>query len=253
MEFSTDEGFIMNKIYLSETYKSIYSLPIGVKAINSKLNVGPVRISINSQEDIYTGRLNENGVISGLSHLFRDKNLESGMVFTYQNNAIDSILLYLNDDQNLNEITGNPVADSPSKKLKWPHNEICHPDNFKYWHPSNEFDVCFAFGLLHQITNYSYCCALNNKLISKIEYFERVSTSKIKPDAILHDKHSNEYLIAKFALNSSDYKKHHTPDDVDVLIVWRDDEKKRSLLPMQVVELYRLAKEASTKAVDAYN
>ena len=34
----------MNKIYLSETYKNIYSLPIGMKAINNKLRVGPVSI-----------------------------------------------------------------------------------------------------------------------------------------------------------------------------------------------------------------
>jgi len=244
---------MMNKIYLSETYKSIYSFPIGIKAINSKLNVGPVSIFINNQENVYTGRLNGNGVISGLSQLFRDKNLESGMAFTYKNNDINSIVLYLNDDANLNEITGNPVADSPSKKLKWPHNEIFHPDNFKCWIPNNEFDVCFAFGFLHHMTSYSYCCALNNKLISKIEYFERISTAKIKPDAVLHDKYSNEYLIAKFALNSSDYKKHHTSNDVDVLIVWRDDEKKRSHLPMQVIELYELSKEAFANTLEVFN
>lgn len=243
----------MNTIYLSETYKNIYSLPIGMKAINSNLNVGPISIFINNRKEVYNGRLNENGVISGLVQLFRDKKLESGMTFTYKNHGVDSILLYLNDNSGSQEVTGNILADSPSKKLKWPHNEVCHPDNFKRWHPNSEIDVCFAFGLLNHMTNYSYCCAINNEAIAQIEYFERISTAKTKPDAILHDKYTNDYSIAKFELNSSEYKKHHTPDDVDVLIVWRDDEKNRSHLPMQVIELSQLAKKASIHTADTYN
>ena len=243
----------MNKIYLSETYKNIYSLPIGMKAINNKLRVGPVSIFINNRQEIYGGKLNENGVISGLSQLFREQNLRSGMMFSYENHDVDSILLYLNDDSAKNEMTGNQFADSPSKKLKWPHNEICHPDNFKRWSPNSEIDVFFAFGLLHYMTNYSYCCALTNEVIAQIEYFDRISTAKRKPDAILHNKHTNHYLIAKFESNSSDYKKRHNPNDVDVLIVWRDNETNRSHLPMQVVELYSLAKEVSANTLEVYN
>lgn len=231
----------MNEIYLSETYKNIYSLPIGMKAINNNLKVGPISIFINNQQEVYNGRLNENGVISGLVQLFRDENLKSGMTFAYENHDIDSILLYLDDNSSLDEITGNIFANPPSKNLKWPHHEVYHPDNFKRWSPNNVIDVCFAFGLLHHMTNYSYCCALDNSKIAQIEYFERISTAKNKPDAILHDKYTNDYSIAKFELNSSNYKKHHTPDDVDVLIVWRDDEKERSHLPTQVIELYQFA------------
>ena len=45
----------MNKIYLSETYKNIYSLPIGMKAINNNLKVGPVSIFINNRQEVYGG------------------------------------------------------------------------------------------------------------------------------------------------------------------------------------------------------
>ena len=112
----------MNKIYLSETYKNIYSLPIGMKAINNNLKVGPVSIFINNRQEVYGGKLNENGVISGLSQLFREQNLRTGMIFSYENHDVASILLYLNDDSAKNEMAGNQFADSPSKKLKWPHN-----------------------------------------------------------------------------------------------------------------------------------
>ena len=112
----------MNKIYLSETYKNIYSLPIGMKAINNNLKVGPVSIFINNRQEVYGGKLNENGVISGLSQLFREQNLRAGMIFSYENHDVASILLYLNDDSAKNEMAGNQFADSPSKKLKWPPN-----------------------------------------------------------------------------------------------------------------------------------
>lgn len=240
----------MHEIYLSETYKNTYSLPIGVKAIGKNLNVGPITIFINNRQDVYSGRLNENGVISGLAELFQDKKLESGMTFSYKNHLVNSILLYLDGGSGKNKSTGKPSVDSPSGKLKWHHNEIYYSDNFNRWAPNEVLDVFFAFGLLHEMTDYSYCGALNNEIISKIEYFKRIPNANIRPDAILHHKQTNNYLIAKFESNASDYKKHHNPDDVDVLVVWRDDEKDRSCLPMHVVELYRLAKKASAQPLD---
>ena len=95
----------MNKIYLSETYKNIYSLPIGMKAINNNLKVGPVSIFINNRQEVYGGKLNENGVISGLSQLFREQNLRTGMIFSYENHYVASIpgrehTLFINQPKN---------------------------------------------------------------------------------------------------------------------------------------------------------
>jgi len=235
----------MNQIYLSETYKNIYSLPIGMKAISHTLKVGPVHISIEKRKKTYCGRLNVNGVISGLSQMFRDLKLQTGMIFTYKNHAIDSITLEFTNDVVSHVVPGNTFADSPSSKLTWPHNEIFTPDNFHRWKPINELDVCFVFGLFYNKTGYNYCRALNSEYIDKIEYFTRVSSASKKPDSILHHQESNRYLLAKFGINSSEYKQLYTSNDVDVLVVWIDDEKDRSQLPKHVVGLYQLAKQAA--------
>lgn len=234
----------MNPIFLTETYKNIYSLPIGMKAINHRLNVGPVTITIKNHNKFYNGTLNVNGVISGLSQMFHEFNLESGMGFTYKNHEMNAIQLAFERDMTSSD-SGYLFTDSPSAKLTWHHHEIASSDNCHRWQPIDGLDVCYAFGLLHDKTEYSYCRSFSEADLEAMAYFKKIPTASRKPDAILHHQPSNRYLIAKFESHSSDYKKHGSSNDVDVLVVWIDDEKDRSCLPKHVVALYPLAKQAA--------
>lgn len=230
----------MNQIHLTETYKNIYSLPIGKKAISHRLNVGPIHISIKNRKEVYSGRLNVNGVISGLSHMFQEQKLEAGMRLIYINHAIDSIQLALEDVVPPDERTGNPLADAPSAKIAWLHSELFTTDNSHRWELTSILDVFFVFSLLHEKTGYNYCRALNRDYLDKTEYFSRIPTATTNPDAVLQHIDSERYFIAKFEIHSSNYKINFTANDVDVLVVWMDNEKDRSRLPRYVVELSKI-------------
>lgn len=237
-------------ISLSSIYESIRSLPVGCGAICETLNIGQITIAVHNCDKIYYGNLNKNGVISGLSKLFCEQKLKAGMTFFYENNEVDSIKLYIpNEIHKVESHEHSATIDSPSKKLKWFHNEVFHPDSLERWFPNAEPDVYIVFGALQEYTDYSYCGAVNKEILSKLEYFKKIQTAKNKPDAILHDKKTDEYQIAEFKMNSSDYKKNHKPSDVDVLIVWRDDETERAHLPKNIVELYKFSKIAVLNSV----
>ena len=53
------------------------------------------------------------------------------------------------------------------------------------------------------------------------------------------------YLVAEWKKNSSDFKQNHGPEDVDVLVCWRDDEENKTVLPPRVVALRDVAKTAA--------
>lgn len=230
-------------MYLQKSYESIFGLPVGMKSINSKLNIGPISVLVENKNKIYPARLNKNGVISGLVELYRDLDLKFGMTIYYENHATDAIKIYFPKKTLKNKVAHNPsTRNNPSRKLKWAHNEIYDDNNFNRWTPNSKLDVCFVFGLLHDFTDFQYCGALTQDMMSKIEYLKNYPNATDKPDAIVFHKNTACYSIAKFECKSSEYKNHHAPNDVDVLIVWRNDETDRSLLPMHVIELYQLAK-----------
>jgi len=236
----------MNQIHLTETYKNIYSLPIGMKAISHHLNVGPIHISIKNRKEVYCGRLNVNGVISGLSQLFQEQKLEAGMILTYINHEVDSIQLALEDGFSRDASTGNPLADAPSAKIAWPHSELFTTDNSHRWKFTSTLDVFFVFSLLHKKAGYNYCGAFNRDYLDKTEYFSRIPTASTNPDAVLQHIDSERYFIAKFEVHSSNYKNNFTANDVDVLVVWLDNEKDRSRLPRHVVELSKIVNNAAS-------
>ena len=238
-------------IKLTSIYENIRSLPVGTGAICDTLNIGKVSISIYNSEKVYYGKLNKNGVISGLSKLFFEQKIKSGMHLYYENNEIDSITLYIPPEyKNVDSLNNSLPIDSPSKKLKWFHNEVFYPDSLDRWVPNAEPDVYIVFGALQDLTDYSYCGAVNKKILLKLEYFKRIQGAKNKPDAILHDKKTDDYLIAEFKIKSSDYKRNHKSGDVDILVVWRDDETDRSTLPNTILELYKIAKNSPPDAVN---
>jgi hypothetical protein len=72
-----------------------------------------------------------------------------------------------------------------------------------------------------------------------------------KPDAVLVDDETSEYLVAEFKMRSSAFALNHQPDDVDVLIVWEDDERDRSRLPRAVVSLRDIARTAAKELIES--
>ena len=116
-------------------------------------------------------------------------------------------------------------------------------ENLNNWEPETETDVYMAFGVLEEYTDYKYCCGVSQSLLSKLgaQYEERS-----KPDAILISRISEAYLMAEWKKKSSDYKINHNPADVDVLVVWHDDEEDRSSLPYHALCLKTIARVAAT-------
>lgn len=246
---------LAQQIELSESYIKIRSIPIGKKAIAGKLTVGMVDISIDGHEGLYSGNLNENGVITGLTKLFYAHGINEETKMEFE--IIDQNLLRLKilkseelqtneKDQNIQKykpLISEYIADK--KSLKWIHFEIFRPTNLKYWIPKTEPDIYMVFGVLQEYTDYSYCCGTSKEILSKIGYLkENNSDNPNKPDAILIEKLTDRYVLAEFKMKSSDYKKNHNPEDVDVLVVWEDDETEKDKLPNKIVNLYETSKAA---------
>jgi hypothetical protein len=120
------------------------------------------------------------------------------------------------------------------KKLKHLLIEPFRHASIKTWTPRTETDVYLVFGTLseYQLTDYRYCCGASKDLLAQLGY-----DGECKPDAIVIDRATSQYLMAEFKMYSSDFKGNHKKEDVDLLICWIDDEKERDLLPPHVLAL----------------
>lgn len=97
-----------------------------------------------------------------------------------------------------------------------------------------------VFGALSEYTKYRYCCGASSSLLDQLGY-----SAPNKPDAILIDRTSQEYLIGEVKMKSSDFSTNHDKEDVDVLICWEDNAKVgREKLPDQIVSLKDILKTA---------
>ncbi len=65
--------------------------------------------------------------------------------------------------------------------------------SIKTWTPRTETDVYLVFGTLsdYQLTDYRYCCGASKELLAQLGYI-----SESKPDAIVIDRATNQYLMA---------------------------------------------------------
>ena len=126
------------------------------------------------------------------------------------------------------------------------HLEPFRPENLHTWEPETEADVYLAFGVLQEFTDFQYCCGASKAVLDKLgaNY-----TDSSKPDAILIDRTTDEYLMAEWKKHSSDFKANHKKDDVDVLVCWNDNETQRDALPPQVLALHSVAKIAAQTAL----
>jgi hypothetical protein len=136
------------------------------------------------------------------------------------------------------------------------HIEAFEPTNLANWEPETETDVHMAFGVLQDATDYRYCCGVSDALLSRLdpEFASRWKgeTKRTKPDAILIFVPSDEYCLAEWKMRSSDFKRNHAPDDVDVLVCWEDDEPDRTTVPEVVLALKQVARTvALTEIQDA--
>ena len=93
--------------------------------------------------------------------------------------------------------------------------------------------------MLSEYTDFRYCCGVSQDLVAKLGY-----EATTKPDAILIDRTTNEYLMSEFKVYSSDFASNHQRGDVDVLVCWIDDATEKSQLPPRVVSLKDLREKA---------
>lgn len=99
------------------------------------------------------------------------------------------------------------------------------------------------FGLLEEYTDYKYCCGINANLLKNLGY--KYDSDNAKPDSILINRTTEEYIIAEVKLKSTQFKSNHKKVDFDVLIVWENDEKDQSILPEFILVLSDIAKTAA--------
>jgi hypothetical protein len=93
------------------------------------------------------------------------------------------------------------------------------PGSLNTWEPKGEPDVYMVFGRLAEFTPYRYCCAASQEVLDTLGI--RIEP---KPDAVLIEQGTDRYVIAEFEVESSRFIQHgHKPEDIDVLICWKDD------------------------------
>lgn len=199
----------------------------------------------------HAARLNNNtGLISGMAALYKRYSLQSGDALGYTLRDDGVVILRVPEARLPGEITPPQAPDTvfERQKLLHVHMEQFRPENLRYWEPENEVDVFMVFGVLQDYTEFRYCRGLSQALIAQLRYRYRVGSSK--PDAVVVEAATGRYLIAEWKKNSSDFKTNHSREDVDVLVVWNDDEAKRDVLPERVLDLREVARIQAMEALE---
>ena len=193
------------------------------------------------------GTLDKSGFIGGLTRLYREFNLAVGDEITVD---YDGAVLTLTPpaekqivepapDQAQQVVPGKPQLVFERQALKHIHVEPYAAGSLSKWVPRTEPDVYMVFGALSEYTDYRYCCGTNQALLNQLGY-----QAGTKPDAILIDRASGQYLIAEFKMKSSEYSLNHRAEDVDVLVCWEYDEGDKAKLPPVVLALRDLLERA---------
>ncbi len=235
------------KATVQQSYITLRGLNLGKHFVNeNKMQPGrsyPMTIDGLPEIDDVEGTLDRSGFIGGLAVLYRNFDLAIGDEVDV---SFDGTILRLGPPiQKRRQPATTPVAPATvtpteppksivfeKRQLKHIHIEIYAPGNLNRWIPQLEPDVYLVFGALAQYTDYEYCSGASQGLLDKLGY-----TAETKPDAILIDRSTREYLMAEFKMKSSAFAGNHHKDDVDVLVCWEDDEKDRTKLPERVVHL----------------
>jgi len=226
------------------------------------LDVGRIEVSLSDDPDFTTiGTMNRSGALSGMSKVYRHLNLNQNDVV--EADGIASTKLQIVSVRKPSAGIDAAAAPEPlpegnigsaattmsvfqRRGLKSIYIELFALEILNRLTPENEPDVYMVFGVLQEYTSYRYCCATSKALLTKLGFM-----ADTKPDAVLVDDETSEYLVAEFKMRSSAFALNHQPDDVDVLIVWEDDERDRSRLPRAVVSLRDIARTAAKELIES--
>ena len=195
---------------------------------------------IDGLEDGETeGTLNKSGFIGGLAKLYHSFQLKDGDEVGLEYDGSVLRIMPPGIAQRVDPQVVADVADSAgvfaTQVLRHIHIDPFEPGNLTRWSPQTEPDVYLVFGILNEYTDYRYCCGASKELLSRLGY-----KSETKPDAILIDRNSGQYMMAEFKVRSSDFASNHQAEDVDLLVCWIDNQADRSVLPREVLALKSL-------------
>jgi hypothetical protein len=243
------------EIVVKEAYRKLNSFYFPSEIINSKvLTPGTISVFLDSDDSFEaSGTLSaRNGVLTGMSGVYSRLGLSEGGTLKIQV-VDDTTIRILSATHKLTahkpEVHVAHKSVFKRKELNYIHIPIFEPENLKDWEPQTEVDVFMAFGVLQSFTDYRYCCSTNQTLLKNLGYMPTDSGNKsrklAKPDAILLNRHNNEYLVAEFRVKSSLFNHNHGREDIDVLVVWVDDSSERSLLPELIVSLKDISRAAA--------
>jgi len=234
------------KTSISESYKRNYVLYL-TAAREGKLTAGQVRARVAGMDDLIAeGTLNGPGYLSGMAKLYHELTLKNGDEVSYRVLSPSEIEVQPPRDQVSAQTpvaaatTATTTTTPPPPLRKNIHFEAFRPENLFNWTPQAEVDVYMAFGVLEEYTDLKYCCGVNAEVLRKLGV-----QIEPKPDAILIDRVTDEYLIAEFEVYSSKYGADHKPGDVDVLVCWEHDETDKNKVPKRVLSLAEKAREAA--------
>lgn len=250
----------MIKAPITSGYRKLYVLFLGKAAMSDeKLSPGHAVVLIRNQPEFSAeGTLNSAGALSGMARLYSKLSLKLGDEIQIEITG-ENQLTILNVTRALSEMgreaeevfDENPKSEASResvfqrRRLKPIHIELFAPENLNRWNPENEPDVYMAFGVLQEYTRFRYCCATSQSLLTRLGF----PNDRTKPDAILISEDSGEYLVAEFKMRSSAFKSNHQADDIDVLIVWEDDETDRTHLPPTILSLREIARSAAQEII----
>jgi hypothetical protein len=240
---------------LRKSYRELRVLYLPVK-VRQDAGIEPGEITVVHADDpgfSVTGILDAFGYITGMAKLWRYLDPQPDAVLEFDVSPDGSVVIASPAPPRTSpgdEVPGVLEAKSKtvfeSKGLKHLHLEPFRPENLNRWQPETEPDVYMAFGVLQDYTDYQYCCGASKAVLEKLgaDYSETA-----KPDAILIDRTTSQYVMAEWKKASSEYKLNHAPNDVDVLVCWEDNETNRSLLPPTVLPLRSIAQKAAERAL----
>jgi len=193
------------------------------------------------------GTLDPSGFIGGLSKLYRGYELRVGDEVEVRFD--DGAIRLSPPEERKRRFSAKPAAAEAELTVTAPvferqglrhvHIEPFAPGNLSKWEPRTEADVYMVFGALSEYTDYQYCCGASRSLLDRLGY-----SAETKPDAVLIDRASGQYLMAEFKMTSKEFSLNHKPEDVDVLVCWDDDGTDRSKLPGHIVDLRSLLERA---------
>jgi len=235
---------------IRKSYIDLRGINLGMPFVNDAgLIPGKVySMIVPGIEDDIEGTLDKSGFIGGLAKLYRVYRLDVGdkLLVEYDGAVIKikppdaKCVRNITPDQQEDVLADERVQYVfEQQKLRHIHIEPYAPGNLSSWVPRSEPDVYMVFGALSEYTDYRYCCGINQALIDQLGY-----KAETKPDAILIDRTTGQYLMTEFKVNSNEFTSNHHKDDVDALVCWNHNETDLSKLPPIVIDLKRLLETA---------